>query len=120
MPNWPLPLYFGPAILDKNPELGNRFMVAYLQGVKQYNEGKTERNLEILQNYTHLDQNLLNQSCWYPIAADGNLPWQPVREYIDWMYANKKITQKLDEDQLFEMSYAAYANGVLHNTTRGG
>ena len=55
------PLYYGPAFLDKDPELGRRFMVAYLQGVKQYNEGKTERNLEILQNYTRLDRDLLKQ-----------------------------------------------------------
>jgi NitT/TauT family transport system substrate-binding protein len=120
VPNWPLPLYYGPAILDKNPELGKRFMVAYLQGVKQYNLGKTERNLEILGNYTHLNRDLLKQSCWYPISADGNLPQQPAREYIDWMLANKKITQNLREDQLFDMSYVTYANTVLSNMTKGG
>ena len=51
-PDYPTPLYYGPAFLDKNPDLGEKFMVAYLRGVKQYNEGKTERNLEILQKYT--------------------------------------------------------------------
>jgi NitT/TauT family transport system substrate-binding protein len=119
-PNFPYPLYYGPAILDKNPDLGRRFMVAYLKGVKKYNEGKTERNLEILQNYTHLDRDILKQSCLYPIAKDGNLPWQPVNEYMDWMFENKKITQKLEEDQLFDMSYVTYANTVVRNTTSGG
>ena len=61
LPGYSYPLYYGPAILDQNPELGKRFMIAYLQGVKQYNEGKTERNLEIMANYTHLDRDLLNQ-----------------------------------------------------------
>ena len=120
MPDYSYPLYYGPAILDKNPELGRHFMVAYLQGVKQYNEGKTERNLAIMENYTHLDRDLLNQSCWYPIAEDGNIPWKPVGEYIDWSYANKYIPQKLTEDQLFDMSYVDYANGVLQNTTSSG
>jgi ABC-type nitrate/sulfonate/bicarbonate transport system substrate-binding protein len=117
LPDWPIPLYYGPVLLDRDPDLGKRFMVAYLKGVKQYNEGKTERNLVIIGNYTHLDRDLLNQSCWYPIQADGNLPRQPVRDYLDWMYANKKISQTLNDDQLFDMSYAEYANGVLLNTT---
>ena len=119
-PENPFPLYYGPAFLDKDPELGRRFMVAYLQGVKQYNEGKTERNLAILGNYTHLDRDLLNQTCWWPIAADGDVPRKPVREYLDWMYANKKISRNLNEDQLFDMSYVTYANGVLRNTTSSG
>lgn len=119
LPEWPLPLYYGPAILDKDPELGRRFMIAYLKGVKQYNLGKTERNLAIIGNYTLLDRDLLNQTCWYPIAEDGKISQQPVMDYVDWMYAHKKITGKVDEDQLFDMSYVNYANGVLHNTTSG-
>jgi NitT/TauT family transport system substrate-binding protein len=119
-PDWPTPLYYGPAILDKDPELGRRFMVAYLQGVKRYNEGKTERNLAILGNYTRLDSELLNQSCWHPIAQNGDLPTKPVRDYMDWMYANKQITQNPDDDLLFDMSYVNYANGVLANTTNQG
>jgi NitT/TauT family transport system substrate-binding protein len=119
-PDYPYALYYGPAILEKNPDLGRRFMIAYLQGVRQYNEGKTERNLEILQNYTRLDRELLNQSCLYPVAPDGNLPWKPVNEYLEWMYANKKIAQKPDENQLFDKSFVLYANAELQNMTRGG
>jgi len=117
IPGYPFPLYYGPAILDKDPELGRKFMVAYLKGVNQYNEGKTERNLEIIGNYTHLDRDLLNKTCWFPIAADGNVPRKPVKEYMDWMYANKKITLNLSDDQLFDMSYVTYANGILQNST---
>lgn len=117
LPDWPLPLYYGPAILDKDPDLGRRFMVAYLKGVEQYNEGKTERNLAILHNYTQLDTDILNRSCWYAIAPDGYLPAKPIHDYMDWMYENKKITQKLNDDQIFDMSYVDYANGVLQNTT---
>lgn len=116
-PDYPTPFYYGTTFLDKDPELGRRFMVAYLEGVRQYNLGKTERNLEILSNYTHLDQGTLQKSCWVPIAADGSMPRQPIRDYMDWMYANKLITQIPDDSQLYDMSYAEYANGVLRNTT---
>jgi len=119
IPNWTAPLFYGPAFLDKNPELGKKFMIAYLQGVRQYNEGKTERNLDILQNYTGLDRDLLRQSCWPPIAADGTVPRQFNRDYIDWMFANHSISQKLDDDQLYDMSYAEYADSVLNNMSSG-
>jgi len=45
------------------------------------------------------------------------VPKKPVREYLDWMYANKKISRNMDEDQLFDMSYVTYANGILQNST---
>jgi NitT/TauT family transport system substrate-binding protein len=116
-PDYATPLFYGPAILDKDPELGRRFMVAYLQGVRQYNLGKTERNVEILSNYTNLDHDLLQRSCWLPIDPSGDLPRKPVRDYMDWMYANNQTTQNLDDNHVFDMSYVAYANGVLQNTT---
>jgi NitT/TauT family transport system substrate-binding protein len=118
-PQYGIPLFYGPALIDRNPELGRKFMVAYLKGVRQYNEGKTLRNLAIIGNYTGLDEGLLNQSCWYPIAADGIFPTRPVRDYLDWMYANKKISKDMDENQLIDMSYVRYADGVLQNTTSG-
>jgi NitT/TauT family transport system substrate-binding protein len=117
IPDSPFPLYFGPTFLDKDPALAKRFTIAYLEGVKQYNAGKTERNLGILGNYTHLDHDLLVQSCWLPIAENGSLPHQPVMDYMDWLYANGTISQKLDADQVFDMSYVNYANGVLVNST---
>jgi NitT/TauT family transport system substrate-binding protein len=118
IPDYPFILFYGPAILDKDPELGRRFMVAYLKGVRQYNEGKTERNLRIIGNYTGLDRDLLNRTCWFPIREDGYVPREPVRDYMDWMYDHKKISRNLDDDQLFDMSYAEYANGVLNGTGR--
>jgi ABC-type nitrate/sulfonate/bicarbonate transport system substrate-binding protein len=118
-PDLPTPLYYGPAFLDKDPELGRRFMIAYLQGAKQYNEGKTERNLAILGNYTKLDRELLNQSCWLPIDPTGDLPRQPVRDYVNWMYANGNVTQNPGDDLLFDTSYVNYANEVLRNSTIG-
>jgi NitT/TauT family transport system substrate-binding protein len=119
-PDFPYVLYYGPAILDKDPDLGRRFMVAYLKGVRQYNEGKTERNLAILHNYTFLDQDLLNQSCWVRIEENGVVSRQPVRDYLDWMYTNKKISRIPDENQLYDMSYVTYASGILGNTTSSG
>lgn len=119
-PDYATPLFYGPAILDKDQDLGRRFMVAYLQGVRQYNLGKTERNMAILSNYTGLDQDLLKRSCWLPVDPTGNVPKKPVRDYLDWMYENNQTTQNPGDDQLYDMSYVTYANTVLQNTTNNG
>lgn len=116
-PDYPTPLYYGPELLDTHPDLGRRFMVAYLEGVRQYNLGKTERNLEILSNYTNLDKDLLKRSCWLPIDPSGDLPRRPVREYMDWMQQNGKISRTVSDDQLFDMRYVDYANSILGNVT---
>jgi ABC-type nitrate/sulfonate/bicarbonate transport system substrate-binding protein len=115
--DFPLPLFYGPVLLDKDPDLGRRFMVAYLQGVKQYNEGKTEQNLEILGNYTRLDHNLLQKSCWLPVAENGTPPRKPVMDYMAWLYANGSIPRQLNEDEIFDMRFVTYATSVLENAT---
>lgn len=117
IPNYTTPLYYGPAFTETNPGLGKRFMVAYLQGVRQYNMGKTDRNIAILMNYTGMERELLEQSCWVTVAENGEVPRQPVRDYMDWMQKNGKINQTPDDDRLYDMSYVAYAQGILANMT---
>ena len=116
-PNLTNPLYYGTAFTKTNPDLGRRFMVAYLQGVRQYNEGKTDRNLEILSNYTPMNWDALKETCWVPILENGEISRQPVREYMDWMQQNGKISRTVPDDQLFDMRYVDYANGILGNAT---
>jgi NitT/TauT family transport system substrate-binding protein len=111
------PLIYGTAFTDRDPELGRRFMVAYLQGVRQYNQGKTERNLQILSKYTQLERDVLNETCWVDIAGNGEFPVQPLGEYVDWMYTTGQITRSVEVSELIDMSYVQYANSVLANTT---
>ena len=116
-PGYPTPLFYGPAFLDRDPELGRKFMVAYLEGARQYNQGKTERNIAILANYTHLDKDLLKRSCWLPVDPAGDLPAGPVHDYFTWTAANQKDIRVPADDQAFNRSFVEYANGVLANTT---
>ena len=120
IPNFSTPLFYGPAFIDDNPDLGRKFMVAYLQGVRQYNKGKTERNLDIMAKYTQLDRDLLKQTCWVQIAGNGELPKDAVRDYMDWMQAEGTITRTIPDNQLFDMSFSNYANGMLGNATSTG
>lgn len=75
---------FGKRLLTDDPELGRRFMRAYLRGVRQYNHGKTARNVEILARHTKLPPEILRQVCWQPIAADGVVREEAVQPFLDW------------------------------------
>jgi NitT/TauT family transport system substrate-binding protein len=104
---------YGPNLLDKNPDAGRRFMVAYLKAVRQYDQGKTERNLEILVKHTGFDRELLQQACWPPFHLDGGVNMQSVLEYQDWGLKKGMVDSAVTEEQLWDPSYVEYANRVL-------
>jgi len=105
---------FGPSLLKKNPDAGKRFMVAYLKGVRQYNQGKTERNLEIMSKHTRLDRSILQDACWPQISADGGINTQSVLDFQDWAVAKGlQDSKKLSVEQMWEPSFVDHANQVL-------
>ncbi len=106
-------ILYGPNLLEKDSELGKRFMVAYLKAVRQYNEGKTERNIEIIQKYTELDKGLIERTCWPPIFSDGHINSQSLLEVQEWGYNNGYVDSLMGEDQLIDTSFIEYANEVL-------
>jgi NitT/TauT family transport system substrate-binding protein len=104
---------YGPSLLKKNPEAGRRFMVAYLQGVRQYNQGKTARNLEIMSKYTRLDKDLLREACWPQIRNDGQINPQSKLDFQDWAVAKGLLDSKMPIEKMWEPRFMEYANTVL-------
>ena len=119
VPNYQLAsILFGPNLIERNPNLGRRFMIAYLKGVRQYNKGKTDRNIEIFQKYTMLDTNILKKICLPSIYTDGHVNRKSIFTCQDWAYKKGFIDTKVTEDQLIDMSFAVYANMILERTER--
>jgi NitT/TauT family transport system substrate-binding protein len=104
---------YGPTPLEENPEAGRRFMVAYLKGLRQLNEGKTERNLEILAKHTGLDRDLLMQACWPSFHDDGQINVQSVLDFQAWAVEKGYLDSLVTEEQFWDPSFAEYANQVL-------
>jgi NitT/TauT family transport system substrate-binding protein len=102
-------MMYGPNLLEKNPEAGKRFMVAYLKAVQKYNEGKTDRNVEIISKYTELDPQEIIQSCWQPIKSDGMVNIQSVLDFQDWAMAKGYQLSAVTEEQIWDPSFAEYA-----------
>jgi NitT/TauT family transport system substrate-binding protein len=111
-------MLYGPTLLHENPDAGRRFMVAYLRGVRQYNEGKTERNLEILTNHTGLDRELLNQACWPSMPDDGLMNPEGILSYQAWAVEKGYLDDAVTEEEFWHPSFVAYANEVLGGACR--
>jgi NitT/TauT family transport system substrate-binding protein len=106
-------ILYGRTLLEENPDLGKRFMVAYLKAAQQYNEGKTERNLEIIAENTGLEQGLLMEACWPPIRTDGQINTQSVLDFEAWALEKGLLDALVTEDQFWDPSFVEYAYEVL-------
>jgi len=106
-------IVYGPTLLDQNPDLGKRFMVAYLKAVRQYNEGKTDRNLEIIAENTGLEQALLKEACWPPLRDDGQLNARSILDFEGWALENGLLDSMIKEDQFWDPSFVEYAAQTL-------
>ncbi len=104
---------FGPNLLEGDADVGTRFMTAYLQGVRQYNEGKTERNLDILAAATELDADVLERACFPQIHVDGAIDIDSVRAYQDWAFERGFIDVILEADQVYDPRFIEAANMAL-------
>lgn len=109
---------FCPTLLEEKPEVGRRFMVAYLKAVRQYNQGKTERNLEILAEHTGLDRELLMQACWPPIHDDGQINVESILDFQAWAVGKGYLDGVVTEEQLWDPSFVEYANQVLNTSSQ--
>ena len=109
---------FGRKLLVENRDAGKRFMVAYLKAVRQYDKGKTERNLEILGKYTGLEDELLRLACWQSLRVNGEIDVQGVLDFQEWAAEKGLIKRKLGVDQFWDPSFIEHANQVLRASTQ--
>jgi len=105
-------LMYGPTMLDR-PEVGERFAVAMLKAVRQFNRGKTPRNLEIVERATGLSAELVAAACWAQIRDDARIDPSGLRGYQEWNVAQGFLERVLSDDELFDHRFIDHANAVL-------
>jgi NitT/TauT family transport system substrate-binding protein len=106
-------LMFGPNLLDKNQEAADKFLIAYLQGIAQYNQGKTTRNMEIIEKYLQMDQAALEKTFWTPIYIDGRIQSDDIVSWQTFFMENKLIDKTVTIDKLINTKYVENARGIL-------
>ena len=107
-------LVYGERLLHREPELGRRFMRAYLRGVRRYNEGKTDRNVDILSRRMKIEPALIRASCWASIANDGRIDPAGVQPFLDWALVNGYLDRPITMASWWEPSFLDAAAGDTH------
>jgi len=103
---------FGGKALD-NPDLGRRFAIAYLKAVRQYMQGKTERNVELVAAYTGLEPALVRKICWSFTPTDGSIHEDSLMAYQTWLREQGQLDRVLPAEQFLDTSFIEYARGAL-------
>lgn len=106
-------ILYGPSLLDDNPDAGQRFMVAYLKAVRQFNEGPTPRNLEIMAEVTGLEEELLKQVCWSAFHDTGEVSMQTLLDFQTWAVEKGYQDSVIPEEEFWDPSFIEYAAGEL-------
>jgi NitT/TauT family transport system substrate-binding protein len=106
-------VFYGPNLLTKNPDAGKSFMMAYLKGVRDYEEGKTNSNIAILSKYTGETPAELQQICWQAFRLDGSINTQTLLDFQAWAIKKGYLTTSLSLGQLWDPDFIDQANAIL-------
>jgi NitT/TauT family transport system substrate-binding protein len=104
---------FNSRFLDEEPDVGERFMIAYLNAMRQYNEGKTEQNLDNASEATGLDRDFLERACWSAMRDDGSINTEAIDAAQEWAVSQDMNDRVLSSDEYWNSSFVDHANAVL-------
>ncbi len=104
---------YGQKLLGENADVGRRFMVAYLKGVRQYNQGKTDRNVDILARNIQLEPELLREMCWPTLRNDGQIDIPSTLDFQEWAQEKKFQDTVVPAEKFWNPSFIEYANEQL-------
>lgn len=110
LPNFELSIImYGPNLLEENPEIGKRFMVAYLNALEQYSEGKTERNVDIVVKHTELTPEEVRQSCWISVNPQGTINIPQILQFQEWAINKGYLVDRVTPEQFYDPSFVEQA-----------
>jgi len=106
-------MMYGPTLLDERPDVGERFATAMLQAIRQYMEGKTPRNLAIVERASGLGPDEVAAACWPAARADGRVDLDGFHGYQAWAVARGYADRELVAAELVDNRFVDYANREL-------
>ncbi|MFW6198880.1 MAG: ABC transporter substrate-binding protein, partial [Acidobacteriota bacterium] len=113
VPDYPISLLmYGPTLLEERPEVGQRFAEAMLEAAAQFRQGKTPRNVDILQRFTGLDRDQVAATCWPTPPEDPRIDYPPLREYQDWTVARGLTDRVLSEEEIVDHRFVDAARAA--------
>lgn len=112
-------IMFSPVFVDKHPEKAKGFMVAYVKGLRDYNDafekGKNKDEIiEILTRYTRIkDRKVYEKVVPVGLHPDGMINVDSLRADAAWFEERGYLKAKPDLDKIIDLSFAKHARKVL-------
>jgi NitT/TauT family transport system substrate-binding protein len=106
---------FGKNLLEESPDVGVRFLAAYLEGVRAYNQGKTEENVTIVSAAIGEDTESVMAFCWVPVREDGIIDFDSVNKFQVWSIQQGHLDEAIDEAQFWDPSFARAALALIQD-----
>ena len=110
---------FGPSVLERDPDIGVRFLIAYLQGAKDFIAGKTPKFLDDLARVTRMNPDLVKGACREMFVPDGNIDPRSLEIYRDWAVSKGYSREDTPIADLVDTSYLDEARKRLEGKTGG-
>lgn len=113
-------LVYGKSMLER-PEVANRFMIAYLKAIRDYNDAffkdiNKDEIISILAEYSVVKEKELYEKM-FPVGLnpDGLVRMKGVQMDLDWYKERGLLKGDLNAEDVVDNSYAEYAVKVLGN-----
>ena len=106
-------IYFGPSLLQRDPDAGRRFLVAYRRGVAKLQQGKTPENVALLAKETGDTPEMVRQTCWPTLRKDGRIDLASTQQFQRWLQEKGLVPELATPDQMWDPSFLQYADSVL-------
>jgi NitT/TauT family transport system substrate-binding protein len=107
-------LMYGPS-MAKRPDVGKRFMVAYIKGLRFYNDaltGKASKDelVAILAKHTPVKNRALYDRMVFPgLNPDGALNLASMKSDMEWWVKAGRIKEAVSVDRVIDNQYVAHA-----------
>jgi NitT/TauT family transport system substrate-binding protein len=109
-------IIYGPTVLSQPPDVGRRWVIAYIRGVRDYNDAFGPRRqgrdaiIQILAKHTAVKDPAVYERLRPPgLDPDGKLVLDSMRDDLAYYQQTGLVREQVDLAQLIDTSYQEYA-----------
>lgn len=93
---------FGPSLLDRRPDIGRRFLAAWLESAHGFERGPSEEHVALMAAATGEEFEVLRSACWPKRSATGRIQADGLLGYQTWALQRGLLDFEIPIDDLID------------------
>jgi NitT/TauT family transport system substrate-binding protein len=98
-------ILFGNTLLASDPEIGARFLSAYLRGAREFLSGKTPQYMLEFAKTNNLEPQQVMGACRQTFSIDGAVDMESLRLFAAWAARRGHILREIDVSQIVDLRF---------------